>query len=237
MYMLRPNRVLILESRDRIAARLHAPLADAGYELTVEPAASRLNGESRSYVCDAIVLESTAAGRECPTLVRRIRESGWDVPIAVISQTSSDLDRVDAFRSGADAYLSTPVSTAEFLARIGALLRRASMTKPSPGSPLATVSRFGEIELDVTSRTVKRDGRSTPLTSKQFDLLVALARREGRVVTRAELLRDVWGDRPGVRLRIVDITIVEVRRKVEVDPSNPRHLVTVAKAGYRFDVR
>jgi DNA-binding response OmpR family regulator len=98
-----------------------------------------------------------------------------------------------------------------------------------------TVEHFGNIEINPASRTVLKDGQVVPLSPKEFDLLLTLVRRRGAVASRVELLREVWGHRVEVMTRTVDIHIAELRRKLEDDPSAPRHILTVWKAGYRLE--
>jgi DNA-binding response OmpR family regulator len=122
----------------------------------------------------------------------------------------------------------------ELLARVGALLRR---TRPhdNGGQPKVAMEHFGEVEINPASRTVTRSGKPVALSPKEFDLLLALVRRRGAVASRLELLREVWGHRVEVMTRTVDIHIAELRRKVEDDPSQPKHILTVWKAGYRLE--
>jgi DNA-binding response OmpR family regulator len=128
--------------------------------------------------------------------------------------------------------VTKPFGVLELLARVEALLRRSRPASPAAGH---AVQRFGEVEVEVSTRRVRRDGRTVALTPMEFDLLVALLRREGAVVSRLELLSEVWGHASGVLTRTVDTHIGELRRKLERDPSTPRHILTVRKAGYRLE--
>ncbi|MFW6079855.1 MAG: winged helix-turn-helix domain-containing protein, partial [Gemmatimonadota bacterium] len=142
--------------------------------------------------------------------------------------------KVTGFRLGADDYVTKPFGVLELLARVEAILRRAGRGDAVEGDR-GRVERFGDIEVDAAARTVRRNGEDLALTPKEFDLLLALIRRRGAVASRLELMRDVWGHRAAVVSRTVDTHIAELRRKLEDDPSEPRHLLTVRKAGYRFE--
>jgi len=123
----------------------------------------------------------------------------------------------------------------ELLARIDALLRRAG--RPNGETPRAaadTPTGFGEVRVDTARHTVTRDGLPVALRPKEYDLLVALLRRNGQVATRIELLKEVWGYDDSVMSRTVDTHVAELRRKLESDPANPRHILTVLKTGYRL---
>jgi DNA-binding response OmpR family regulator len=123
----------------------------------------------------------------------------------------------------------------ELLARVGALLRRSRMSERSTHAGVEAIEQFGDVEINPASRTVTKAGETVALSPKEFDLLLTLIRRRGAVASRVELLREVWGHRVEVMTRTVDIHIAELRRKLEDDPSAPRHILTVWKAGYRLE--
>ena len=122
----------------------------------------------------------------------------------------------------------------ELLARIEALLRRVAEPRKNGGPPAPPFEKFGAIEVLTPSRTVLRDGSPVALTPKEYDLLLALIRRDGACITRSELLIEVWGYSAEVMSRTVDTHVAELRRKLERDPANPKHILTVRKTGYRL---
>ncbi|HRP08907.1 MAG TPA: response regulator transcription factor, partial [Gemmatimonadales bacterium] len=128
-----------------------------------------------------------------------------------------------------------PFSLPELLARVAAMLRRHP--EPDQAGPMARQWRFGDVEVDRDSHEVRREGEPVVLRPKEFELLVALLERDGRVASRAELLDQVWQYEPDVVSRTVDVHILELRRKLERDPAAPEHIVTVRKTGYRLAAR
>ena len=166
--------------------------------------------------------------------IETIRDGGSDVPVLILTARGEEADKVLGFRLGADDYVTKPCGVLELLARVGALLRRSRLPDHRPGTAEG-LERFGTVEINPASRTVTRDGTPVALSPKEFDLLLALVRRRGAVASRVELLREVWDHRVEVMTRTVDIHIAELRRKLEDDPSQPRHILTVWKAGYRLE--
>jgi two-component system response regulator MtrA len=153
------------------------------------------------------------------------------MPVLILTARGEEADKVLGFRLGADDYVTKPVGVLELLARVNALLRRAR----APEKKESTNEKFGSVEIIPSSRTVLRNGAQVALTPKEFDLLLALVRRRGAVASRFELLKEVWGHRTAVMTRTVDIHIRELRRKLEDNPAEPRHILTVWKAGYRLE--
>jgi DNA-binding response OmpR family regulator len=180
-------------------------------------------------------------------VLARMRRAQIDVPVVILTARGEEVDKVRGFRTGADDYVTKPFGVMELLVRIQAILRRgpprpagaiatngaSSAAHPTPPAP-RLLHPFGDIEIDVDDRVVRRRGAEVPITPKAFDLLLALASREGRVASRHDLLRDVWGYARSVTTRTVDAHIAELRRKLEDDPAEPKHLLTVWKVGYRL---
>jgi two-component system response regulator MtrA len=164
-------------------------------------------------------------------VLRALRGEGLDLPVLILTARGGEADKVQGFRTGADDYVTKPFGVLELLARVRALLRRAGWSEHQGSG----VERFGDIEVDPAARRVCRAGREVALTPKEFDLLLALVRRRGAVASRDVLLQEVWGYRNPVNSRTVDTHVAELRRKLEDDSSAPRWILTVYKAGYRFN--
>jgi len=156
------------------------------------------------------------------------------MPVLILTARGEEADKVLGFRLGADDYVTKPFGLLELLARVTALLRRAGRAPKGAASANGEVERFGEVEVRPASRSVFVRGEEVSLTLKEFDLLLALLQRRGAVASRLELLQEVWGHRAAVMTRTVDMHIAELRRKLEADASNPRHILTVWKVGYRL---
>ena len=151
----------------------------------------------------------------------------------ILTARGEEADKVIGFRNGADDYVTKPFGVLELLARIEALLRRTTGAARAPAA--ASAERFGDVEVDRAARTVTREGIAVYLAPMEFELLLALLQRRGAVVSRQELMREVWGHSAVVVSRTVDTHIAELRRKLEHDPAEPKHILTVRKAGYRLE--
>jgi two-component system alkaline phosphatase synthesis response regulator PhoP len=225
-------RVLIVEDNHDLAFGLRNNLEIEGYSVDVaEDGPGGLSAARRLHP-DLVVLDLMLPGMDGYRVLRQLREDGLTMPVLILTARGEEADKVLGFRLGADDYVTKPFGVLELLARVQALLRRS---RPSTPGARRGVHRFGDIEVDLATRTVRREGRQVPLTPMEFDLLVALAERRGAVASRVELLTEVWGHSAGVLTRTIDTHIGELRRKLEKDPATPRYILTVRKAGYRLD--
>lgn len=228
-------RILIVEDNPDLAYGLRTGLEIEGYEVQLAD-----NGEvglerARAWKPDLVMLDLMLPGMDGYRVLKTLREGGSDVPVLILTARGEEADKVLGFRLGADDYVTKPCGVLELLARVGALLRRSRITEQRNNGNPDAMERFGGVEINPASRTVTKDGNLVALSPKEFDLLLALVRRRGAVASRVELLREVWGHRVEVMTRTVDIHIAELRRKLEDDPSQPRHILTVWKAGYRLE--
>lgn len=228
------TRVLVVEDSPDLAFGLRTNLEIEGYEIRVAGDGRTALREFDEFRPDLIVLDLMIPELNGYGVLQAVRERGSNVPVLILSATAEETAKIRGFRLGADDFVTKPFSVLELLARIEALLRRALGSKAAPSATPDTRFSFAAVEIDLASRRVYRFGELVDLSPKAYDLLVALMNRRGGVVRREELLREVWGHRREISTRTVDAHIVELRRKLEEDAANPRHFLTVRKAGYRF---
>ena len=225
------TRVLIVEDNHDLAFGLRNNLEIEGYGVDVAADGPSGLAAARQMRPDLIVLDLMLPGMDGYRVLRRLREDGLTMPVLILTARGEEADKVRGFRLGADDYVTKPFGLMELLARVEALLRRS---RPTTSASAPTVHQFGDVEVDVATRSVRRAGSPVALTPMEFDLLVALLQRQGAVASRLQLLKEVWGHSSAVLTRTVDTHIGELRRKLEQDPSTPRHILTVRKAGYRL---
>jgi two-component system, OmpR family, alkaline phosphatase synthesis response regulator PhoP len=226
------TRVLVIEDNRNLATGLRNNLEIEGHQVGVAYDGAEGLALARGTSPDLIVLDLMLPKMDGYRVLKTLREEGRDVPVLILSARGEETDKVLGFHLGADDYVAKPFGLLELLARVDALLRRSAANgrKDKLTAPIA----FGSIVVDPGTHTVSRDGEPVPLRPKEYDLLVALLRRDGQVVSRNELLEEVWGYSGEVYSRTVDTHIAELRRKLEVNAAEPVHIVTVRKAGYRI---
>jgi DNA-binding response OmpR family regulator len=223
-----PDTILVVENDDEVAdlIRRHLSAADLGSVLARSgpEALALLRGSEFALA----VVDIDLPGIDGWVIPHRPRGRA-PMPVLAVSALSADVDKARVLELGADDVLTKPFSPIELIARVRALLRRTA-SPPAP-APIA----IGDIAIDPARREVRRDDRIVPTTGLEFDLLCFFATRPGRVFSRDELLRHVWGPGRVVEPRAVDNLVSRVRQKLEADPEHPRLLVTVWGSGYRFD--
>ncbi len=228
-------RILVVEDNEDLAFGLRTVLGFEGYQVEVSADGESGLASLKALPPDLMILDLMLPGRSGFEVLREVRHSGHRFPVLILTARSQESDVVLGFDSGADDYVTKPFSTAELLARVRALLRRATHGGGEAGTH--PVVRFGDVEVSRPTRTVRCRGEPVDLTPKEFDLLVALLDRRGAVAARHELLKEVWGySYAEINTRTVDVHLSELRRKLEADPAKPVHLLTVRKAGYRLKV-
>ncbi|HEX9936491.1 MAG TPA: response regulator transcription factor [Longimicrobium sp.] len=228
------SRILVVEDNANLAYGLTASLELEGHQVTVARDGAEGLREARAHEPDLVILDLMLPAMDGYRVLKALREEGRDVPVLILTARGAESDKVLGFRLGADDYVTKPFGLLELLARVSALLRRGSRAPAAEMAAAPPVVSIGEIEVSPAARIVRRRGEEVPLTPKEFDLLMALVRRKGTVAGRLELLAEVWGHRAAVMTRTVDMHVAQLRRKLEEDPSDPRHIVTVWKAGYRI---
>lgn len=223
--------ILVVEDNADLADGLRHNLEREGYAVVIAgdgPEGLRLAEDASP---DLVILDLMLPGLDGYQVLERIRRDGNPVPVMILSARGEEVDKVRGFRLDADQYVTKPFGLLELLERVRALLRR-NVASGVNGFPDRIT--FGNVTVDPAARAVEVDGAAVSLTPKAFDLMMALIRREGRVASRVDLLREVWGSPGDVMTRTVDSHMAELRRKVEPEAADPRHFLTVWKVGYRF---
>ena len=226
MAIMAAEPLLLIEDDERLGAMVAEYLGPHGFEVTVAPTAARgLERLARGGFA-AVLLDVMLPDLDGFEVVRRIRAASA-VPVLMLTARGEETDRIVGLELGADDYLPKPFNPRELLARLRAVLRR----RAGAARPLL---RFGRLEIDPEARQVRVDGRERPLTSYQFDLLLALAESAGRVLSREALLQHARGDSLEAFDRSIDVHVSRLRAAIEDDPRRPRRILTVRGAGYVF---
>lgn len=222
--------ILIVEDDKIFRDGLVIALEREGYRVLSLDNGEAVQEAVRAERPSLVLLDVMLPGSGGFDVCRQLRWEGLDVPVVMMTaQKMEEIDRVVGLEIGADDYLLKPFGMRELLARISARLRRY----PDPAATPETHA-FENVEIDFSRRAVSRAGRPLKLTVKEFDLLQFLVRKRGQVVSRDELLDRVWGFEGYPTTRTVDMHILALRRKLEPDPANPKHILTVHREGYRF---
>jgi two-component system, OmpR family, KDP operon response regulator KdpE len=223
------GRILVIDDDPQIRRAMRATLTSRGYQVgdarTGEEGLEALRSESY----DLVLLDMNMPGMGGIETCRLIRSSS-EIAIVMLTVSNSERDKVDALDAGADDYVTKPFSMPELLARIRATLRRL----PQPPETELTQLRLQGLEIDLSSRQVTVQGRTSHLTAKEFDLLSYLLARANKTIAHRELLQAVWGPDYGDELEYLRVFVNRLRKKIEPDPSKPQFLLTDAWAGYRF---
>jgi len=226
----RPPRILVVDDEPPIVELVVGYLAREGWEVRTAPDGAGAIAAVRAFEPDAIVLDLMLPGLDGIEVCKQVRTFS-DAYVLMLTARSEEIDRVVGLTVGADDYLTKPFSPRELVARLKALLRRPRATAPaatSPGSPAPG------LVVDEGRRSVRVDGRDVELTATEFDVLAALAREPGIVLSRARIFAAVWGGENFADDHLVDVHIANVRRKLGDDASSPRFLDTVRGIGYRL---
>jgi len=224
------SRILLIEDEPGLVLTLSDLLAAEGY--TVESATDGLAGlaKATSESFDGIILDVMLPGKNGFDVCREIRQRGSDVAILMLTAKTQVIDRVVGLKLGADDYLTKPFDPSELLARVEALLRRVHKDNLTP----ALRFRFGAVQVDFEKAEILKNGEPVSLAGKELHLLRYLIDHRGKVLSRDELLREVWEYQPDVSTRTVDVHVAWLRQKLESNPQFPKHILTVRGSGYRF---
>jgi len=223
-------RILVVEDEESLADTVSYNLEREGYSVAVasdgRAALDRFRSENPSLVILDLMLPEMSGLDVC----RQIRQIS-NVPIIMVTAKDSEADKVSGLELGADDYVTKPFSVRELVSRVRAHLRRAGMRSDEPGADVLT---GGPVSLDVAKHEVLVDGQTVGFPPKEFELLEAFLRRQGRLLTRDFLIEEVWGAGYFGDTKTLDVHVKRLRKKVEEDPHQPKHLVTVRGLGYKF---
>jgi DNA-binding response OmpR family regulator len=230
------SHILLIEDNHDYAATLGANLEREGYDVSI--ANNGIDGldRARTQKPDLIVLDLMLPGMNGFSVLQRLRDTGHGTPVLVMTARGTEDEKLRGFGLGADDYVVKPCGLREILARVRALLRRAPAATGVDAESRKAI-RVGDLTIDFANRTVRRGAAAITLRPKEFDLLAALVRHRGRVVSRAELLSEVWGYAEGTETRTVETHLAALRHRLGDDPKSPRYIVTVRRAGYRLGDR
>jgi DNA-binding response OmpR family regulator len=220
-------RILLIEDDRRLAEMVSEYLGEAGFAVSLAGDGRTGLSRLRAEPYDALVLDLMLPDLDGLEVCRQLRAFS-DVPLLMLTARGDAMDRVVGLEIGADDYLPKPFEPRELLARLRAILRRRGRTEAG------RLLRFGRLEIDRDARQVRVDGVERPLTGHQFALLVALAERAGRVLSRDTLMDLVKGEELEAFDRSIDVHVSRIRAAIEDDPRRPRRLLTVRGAGYVF---
>ena len=225
------RRILVVEDEETLAIGIRDAIEHAGFDVTlVHDGIAAMEAAERGTF-DLIVLDLMLPGQSGIDVLKKLRANNHTVRVLVLTALADEEDLVKGFEAGADDYMKKPFSPRELLARIEAQFRRANIETAPP----SMLELPGDIKVDLARLEVHRDGQTIPLTPREGDILSYLIQHNDRVVTREDLLLDVWHyQSANVETRTVDIHIVGLRRKVEPEPSKPQLIQTVRGKGYRW---
>ncbi|MBL0946302.1 MAG: response regulator transcription factor [Hydrogenophaga sp.] len=232
-----PHRLLMIEDDARLAHMVQEYLGQSGFEVTHAPDGEQGLSQLPLVQPDLVILDLMMPGIDGLEVCRRIRALSNEqarVPVLMLTAKGDPMDRIIGLELGADDYLPKPFEPRELLARVRAVLRRRAEGGPAGASRTTPVLRFGSLEIDRDGRTVTVAEQPAELTSYQFDLLVAMAERAGRVLTRDQIMEAVRGRELEAFDRSIDVHIGRIRSAIEVDSKNPKRILTVRGVGYVF---
>lgn len=222
------RRILVVDDEPQIHRFLKAALEAADYEPVRADTAAAALREMASRAPDAVILDLGLPDMDGKDVLARAR-AFYSGPIIILSARDRESEKIDALDLGADDYLQKPFGVGELLARLRVVLRR----EVEPGTPGGVV-RAGELEIDLPMRLVRRAGAVVRLSPKEFELLARLVAGGGKVLTQGQLLTAIWGPAHEDDTQYLRVFVGQLRRKLEINPAEPRHIVTEPGVGYRF---
>lgn len=222
-------RILIVEDEAGLATTLKDRLQKEGHTVSVARDGNSGMDMATREPFDVLILDLMLPGQNGLTICQKVRQLGSNAPILMLTARRQTMDKVIGLRTGADDYLTKPFKMVELLARVDALLRRTAA-----GKVAAARYQFGDLQIDIRSTEVMREGRPVALSAKEFQLLRYFVEHRGATLSRDELLREVWGYGGQPSTRTVDVHVAWLRQKIEKDPKDPQLILTIVGMGYKF---
>jgi two-component system KDP operon response regulator KdpE len=220
------TRVLVVDDEPQILRALQTTLRGAGYEVEIAASGEDALAKAAARSPEAVILDLVLPGQSGIDVCRELRQ--WtQIPILILSAVGEEREKVAALDAGADDYVTKPFGVDELLARLRAALRRAAPV----GEPVIEV---GDLTIDLEKHAVFRNGEPVQLTPREFGMLRLFAQNEGKLLTHGTILREVWGPAYQTESHYLHVYISQLRRKIEPDPTRPRHLLTEPGVGYRL---
>lgn len=231
----RTPKLLVVDDDPRLRDLLRRYLGESGFQVFVADNGVTMNRLWLRERFDALILDLMMPGEDGLQILRRLREQKDTTPIIMLTARGEDVDRIVGLEMGADDYIPKPFNPRELLARIHAVLRRRPAAD-APGAPSMTdeVVKFGEFELDLGTRVLRKNGEPVPLTTGEFAVLKAFARHPKQPLSRDKLMEIARGREYEAFDRSLDVQVSRLRKMIEPDPSKPRFLQTVWGVGYVF---
>jgi DNA-binding response OmpR family regulator len=222
--------ILVIEDDPSITMGLELNLRAEGYEVILAHDGEEGLAKARQEDIDLLILDVMLPRLNGFEVLRVLRGEGSQIPVLMLSARGAEMDKVMGLELGAEDYVTKPFGLAELLARVRAIFRRDGKGR----SAKSLVFRTGVLEINADTRQVVRDGKAVELTATEFDVLLCLVEAKGRVLSREQIQSHVWGPDHHGTTRTVDNFLLQLRAKLELDPGEPKHLVTVRGVGYRF---
>jgi two-component system, OmpR family, alkaline phosphatase synthesis response regulator PhoP len=227
------TKVLIVEDDESISLGLKMNLEAEGYNVETEVDGEKGLRHAKTGQTDLIILDVMLPRENGFEVLRQLREAGNVTPVIMLSARGSETEKVMGLELGAEDYITKPFGLAELLARVRAVLRRGKINTSKPGEAVTQVLA-GDLNIDSGTREVHKAGNLVSLTATEFDVLWCLVEANGQVLSRQDIQSKVWGPEHHGTMRTIDNFLLQLRAKLENDPSAPDHLVTVRGVGYRF---
>jgi DNA-binding response OmpR family regulator len=223
------KRILVIEDEPQMRLGLRDNLELEGYEVETATDGTEGLAKAATFSPDLVLLDVMLPKKNGFDVCRELRARASSMPIVMLTARSAETDKVLGFELGADDYVTKPFSISELLARVRAVLRRAG-TQPAQADAI----RIGDLEVDFKLHQARRGKERVEFTAREFDLLRYLVEHTGRVVTREQILNEVWGYEEFPTTRTIDNFVAKLRQKIETLPHAPEHILTIHGSGYKF---